>query len=72
MAMRFRPIRPATTRLRSLMTPERLARIDAVIDARTAEHHGVLDRLVEIPHNVAAICGRARVWDCARPRGAGR
>ncbi|MFL5414207.1 MAG: TrmH family RNA methyltransferase [Myxococcales bacterium] len=38
----------------SLMTPERLARIDAVIDARLESVTAVLDRLVD-PHNVAAI-----------------
>ena len=38
----------------SLMTPERLARIDAVIEARLESVTAVLDRLVD-PHNVAAI-----------------
>jgi tRNA (guanosine-2'-O-)-methyltransferase len=38
----------------SLMTPERLARIDAVIEARLSSVTAVLDRLVD-PHNVAAI-----------------
>src|SRR5436305_12463340 len=38
----------------SLMTPERLARIDAVIEARLQSVTAVLDRLVD-PHNVAAI-----------------
>ena len=38
----------------SLLTPERLARIDAVIEARLQSVTAVLDRLVD-PHNVAAI-----------------
>ena len=38
----------------SLLTPERLARIDAVIEARLQSVTVVLDRLVD-PHNVAAI-----------------
>ena len=38
----------------SLMTPERLARIDAVIEARLQSVTAILDRLVD-PHNVAAI-----------------
>jgi tRNA (guanosine-2'-O-)-methyltransferase len=38
----------------SLMTPERLARIEAVIEARLESVTAVLDRLVD-PHNAAAI-----------------
>ena len=38
----------------SLLTSERLARIDAVIEARLKSVTAVLDRLVD-PHNVAAI-----------------
>jgi tRNA (guanosine-2'-O-)-methyltransferase len=38
----------------SLMTPARLARIDAVVEARLASVTAILDRLVD-PHNAAAI-----------------
>jgi tRNA (guanosine-2'-O-)-methyltransferase len=39
---------------RSLLTPQRLARIESVVDARLASVTVVLDRLVD-PHNVAAV-----------------